>query len=409
MSDTVAAIDCGTNTIKLLIGALPEVAVRETRLVRLGQGVDATGRLADDALVRTFAALDEYAALIRAHAVTRLRFCATSATRDAENADVFTEGVRERLGVTPEVLSGAEEAELSYDGAVRNLRDAPALPVLVVDIGGGSTELIRGASLTAPPSAAHSMDIGSVRMHERHLRSDPPTMAEVAACVADIERHLDACPVSPARAATVVGVAGTVTSVAAGVLDLPAYDRDATDQAVLPVEQVHAMADRLVAADHRRAAGAAVAAPRPGRRDRRRCADPVAGAAPYAGRAPRRVRVRHPRRDRLVAGVGRSAAGTGTTHEEAAPPRRRRDRIRARSPRRPSALRADRRGRPQDRGQPEGPARGPQGPGRRRSAGHRGRRGGQGQGDVRGIHRGRQGAAATTRRSGCRPPRSAPP
>jgi len=246
VTEVVAGIDCGTNTIKLLVGALPDVAVRETRLVRLGQGVDATGRLADDALERTFAALDEYAALIREHGATRVRFCATSATRDAENAVVFTEGVRARLGVTPDVLSGAEEAELSYDGAVRHLRDEPALPVLVVDIGGGSTELIRGASLTAPPSAAHSMDIGSVRLHERHLRSDPPTRAEVTSCVADIERHLDANPVSPARAATVVGVAGTVTTVAAGVLDLPAYDSDAIDQAVLPVDQVHAMADRLL-------------------------------------------------------------------------------------------------------------------------------------------------------------------
>jgi exopolyphosphatase/guanosine-5'-triphosphate,3'-diphosphate pyrophosphatase len=144
------------------------------------------------------------------------------------------------------VLSGAEEAALAFDGAVRHLREEPALPVLVVDIGGGSTELIRGASLTAPPSAAHSMDIGSVRLHERHLRSDPPTMREVNACVGDIERHLDGCPVSPARAASVVGVAGTVTSLAAGVLDLPAYDRDAVDQAVLPVDEVHAMVDRLV-------------------------------------------------------------------------------------------------------------------------------------------------------------------
>jgi len=107
VTEVVAAIDCGTNTIKLLVGALPDVAVRETRLVRLGQGVDATGRLADDALERTFAALDEYAALIREHGATRIRFCATSATRDAENAAVFTEGVRARLGLTPDVLSGA--------------------------------------------------------------------------------------------------------------------------------------------------------------------------------------------------------------------------------------------------------------------------------------------------------------
>jgi exopolyphosphatase / guanosine-5'-triphosphate,3'-diphosphate pyrophosphatase len=246
MAETVAAFDCGTNTIKLLIGALPEVAVRETRIVRLGQGVDATGRLADDALERAFAALDDYAVLVREHGATRIRFCATSATRDAENAAVFVEGVRVRLGVTPEVLSGAEEAELAFDGAVRHLRAEPEPPVLVVDIGGGSTELIRGASTTAPPSAAHSMDIGSVRLHERHLRSDPPSMAEVAACVADIDRHLDACPVSPARAATVVGVAGTVTSVAAGVLGLTAFDPEAIDQAVLPVEQVYAMVDRLV-------------------------------------------------------------------------------------------------------------------------------------------------------------------
>ena len=244
--ETVAAFDCGTNTVKLLIGALPDVAVRETRIVRLGQGVDATGRLADDALERTFAALDDYAALVREHGATRIRFCATSATRDAENSDVFVDGVRARLGVTPEVLSGAEEAELAFDGAVRHLRDQPELPVLVVDIGGGSTELIRGASVTAPPSAVHSMDIGSVRLHERHLRSDPPTRAEVTACVADIERHLDACPVSLARAATVIGVAGTVTTVAAGVLGLPAYDRDAIDQAVLPVNEVHAMVDLLV-------------------------------------------------------------------------------------------------------------------------------------------------------------------
>src|SRR3954467_14344363 len=110
MREQVAAIDCGTNTVKLLIGALPEVAVRETRVVRLGQGVDATGRLADDALARTFEALDHYAQLIRQHGVTRIRFCATSATRDADNAALFTDGVRERLGVAPEVLTGAEEA-----------------------------------------------------------------------------------------------------------------------------------------------------------------------------------------------------------------------------------------------------------------------------------------------------------
>jgi exopolyphosphatase/guanosine-5'-triphosphate,3'-diphosphate pyrophosphatase len=240
----VAAIDCGTNTIKLLVGRPPEVLVRETRMVRLGQGVDRTGRLADEALARAFAALDEYAALIGAHDVSRIRFCATSATRDAANGDVFAAGVRERLGVEPEVISGAEEAALAFDGAVRHLRTPPADPVLVVDIGGGSTELVLGAG--GRPQAAHSMDIGSVRLHERHLHSDPPTAAEVAACVADIDAHLDACPVDVSAAATVVGVAGTVLTVVAGALDLPAYDRDALDQAVIPVPDVQRVVDRLV-------------------------------------------------------------------------------------------------------------------------------------------------------------------
>ena len=241
---TVAAIDCGTNTIKLLIGDLPAVAVREMRMIRLGQDLDRTGRIAEEALARAFAAIDEYAALIAAHDVSRIRFCATSASRDAANAAEFTAGVRQRLGVEPEVIAGAEEAALAFDGAVRNLRTPPALPVLVIDIGGGSTELILGAS---SPEAAHSMDMGSVRLHERHLHSDPPTAAEVAACVADIDAHLDACPVDPFRAGSVVGVAGTVTTVAAGVLGLPAYDRDAVDQAVLAVPEVHEYVEALVA------------------------------------------------------------------------------------------------------------------------------------------------------------------
>ncbi len=243
----IAAIDCGTNTIKLLIGDLPDVAVRETRMVRLGQGVDATGRLADEALVRAFAALDEYAALIAAHDVTRIRFCATSATRDSANAQVFADGVHARLGVWPEVLTGAEEAALSYDGAVRNLRTPLPGRVLVLDIGGGSTELILG---DGAPDAAHSMDVGSVRLHERRLHSDPASAAEIALCVADIDAALDGAHAAGAdlgAADAVVGVAGTVTSVAAGVLDLPAYSVDAVDQAVLRVTDVHAFVERLVA------------------------------------------------------------------------------------------------------------------------------------------------------------------
>jgi exopolyphosphatase/guanosine-5'-triphosphate,3'-diphosphate pyrophosphatase len=243
----IAAVDCGTNTIKLLIGDLPVVAVRESRTVRLGQGVDTTGELAEEALARAFACLDDYAALIAAHDVTEIRFCATSATRDAANAEVFSDGVLARLGVRPEVLSGDEEAALSYDGAVRNLRVPVDPPVLVVDIGGGSTELVLGpASGEGGPVAAASLDIGSVRLHERHLHTDPPTTAEILACVADIERELDGCGVDLASAGTVVGVAGTVTTVGAGVLDLPAYDREAIDQSTPRVREVREYVARLL-------------------------------------------------------------------------------------------------------------------------------------------------------------------
>ncbi|WGL53347.1 Ppx/GppA phosphatase family protein [Nocardioides sp. BP30] len=260
----VAAIDCGTNTIKLLIARVGahgmEDLVREARMVRLGQGVDATGELHPEALERTFAAIDEYAALIREHGVTpdhggRVRFVATSATRDASNAQVFVDGVRERLGVAPEVVPGTEEAALAFEGCLRNLRGRPRQPVVVVDIGGGSTELIEGASLESGPDAAYSMQIGSVRLHERHLRSDPPTQGEVAACVHDIDAALDESPVTLSLAETVVGVAGTVTQLAAGILDLEAYDRAATDQLVVPVEQLDDLVRRLVAmsVDERRA------------------------------------------------------------------------------------------------------------------------------------------------------------
>ncbi len=168
----------------------------------------------------------------------------------------------------------------------------------MIDVGGGSTELILGDT---EPRGAHSMDIGSVRLHERHLRDDPPTEEQVTACVADIDAALDACPVDPAAAATVVGIAGTVTTVAAGVLDLPAYDRDAIDQQVLRVEDVHAMVDRIVAMPVAQPPGPALPPPRSGRRHRRRGADPLAGAAPRAHGHDRGLRGRHPRRDRLVA------------------------------------------------------------------------------------------------------------
>jgi exopolyphosphatase/guanosine-5'-triphosphate,3'-diphosphate pyrophosphatase len=240
----VAAIDCGTNSIKLLIGDLPAVSVRESRMVRLGEGVDATGALTDEALARTFAAVDEYAVLIGRHGVSRVRFCATSATRDARNAEVFVDGVRERLGVEPEVLSGPEEAALVFAGATRALHDELEAPALVVDIGGGSTELVLGDD---GPDSGVSIDIGAVRLHERHLHDDPPTADQVAACVADVDAHLDACPVPLADARTVIGTSGSIKTVAAGLLDLPAYDRDAIDGARLATADTVVFTDRLTA------------------------------------------------------------------------------------------------------------------------------------------------------------------
>jgi exopolyphosphatase/guanosine-5'-triphosphate,3'-diphosphate pyrophosphatase len=250
---TVAAIDCGTNTIKLLIGDLPDVAVRETRMVRLGQGVDATGRLGPDALARAFAAIDDYAALIASHGAERIRFCATSATRDAENAAEFTAGVRARLGIDPEVLSGEEEARLAFDGAIRGTAPLPE-PILVIDIGGGSTELILGDRATGP-RASYSMDIGSVRLHERCLGGDPPPLEQIRACLAVIDAALDAAiddgPVDPAEAASVIGVAGTITTVAAGVLGLTSYDRERIHGQVLGVDEVHRCISRIVGAKRR--------------------------------------------------------------------------------------------------------------------------------------------------------------
>lgn len=255
----VAAIDCGTNTIKLLVADLDAASgaeqerVREMRMVRLGQGVDRTGRLADEALARVFAAIEEYAEIIAAHDVDALRFCATSAARDASNAGVFVDGVKQRLGVVPEVVTGDEEAQLSYDGATRSLTsgDRPA-PFLVVDIGGGSTELILGDG-HGHVHAARSLDVGSVRMTERYLVSDPPTPDEVAAATRSIDTSLDGLGghgVVLEDARTVVGVAGTITTVAAMVLDLPAYQRERIHHATLRLTDVHAATERLLGMTH---------------------------------------------------------------------------------------------------------------------------------------------------------------
>jgi exopolyphosphatase / guanosine-5'-triphosphate,3'-diphosphate pyrophosphatase len=253
----VAAIDCGTNTIKLLVADLDPASgaeheyVREMRMVRLGQDVDRTGRISDAALERAFTAIDEYAAIISAHDIDALRFCATSAARDAENAAVFVEGVQRRLGVTPEVVTGDEEAQLSYDGATRSLHgDGRPEPFLVIDIGGGSTELILGH---AQPRAARSMDVGSVRMTERFLTNDPPTTEQVEAATRAIDEALDRLDqhgVTPDAARTVVGVAGTITTVAAMVLDLPSYQRARIHHATLAVADVHRVTERLLAMTH---------------------------------------------------------------------------------------------------------------------------------------------------------------
>jgi len=249
--ERVAAIDCGTNTIKLLVGSFVgdtlDVAARESRMVRLGQGVDETGLLAVEALERTFAAVEEYAGLIRAHGVPpeRIRFCATSATRGAGNGSDFTDGVRARLGVVPEVLTGDEEAGLAFAGAMRGLADEPAAPVLVVDVGGGSTEVVLGDRTGV--LAARSMDVGSVRLHERHVRHDPPTAEELVAIGRDVDTHLDDCGVSLDRAVTVVGIAGTCTTLGAAVLDLPSYDRESIHGSVHDLGDVRATLDRVVA------------------------------------------------------------------------------------------------------------------------------------------------------------------
>jgi exopolyphosphatase/guanosine-5'-triphosphate,3'-diphosphate pyrophosphatase len=250
----VAAVDCGTNSIRLLIADLDTAGStltdvdRRMTIVRLGQGVDRTRRLAPEALARTFAACDVYAAAVRDAGVERLRFVATSASRDVENRDEFAAGVRERLGVDPEVVTGDEEATLSFTGATRELAGSGlAEPFLVTDIGGGSTELVLGTP-GGLPTAARSVDVGCVRMTERHLHDDPPTQAQVAAARADIEAavRLAAETVPLAHARTLVGLAGSVTTVAAMALDLPTYDRDRIHHARIPSTDVHRVADRLL-------------------------------------------------------------------------------------------------------------------------------------------------------------------
>jgi exopolyphosphatase / guanosine-5'-triphosphate,3'-diphosphate pyrophosphatase len=254
----VAAIDCGTNSIRLLVAdvstlsdgthALRDVH-REQRVVRLGQGVDASGVLASDALERTRVAIVDYAKMLRRKGTERVRMVATSATRDARNRDEFFGMVRDTLGVDAEVISGDEEATLSFIGAVGDL-DPDDGPFVVVDVGGGSTELVVGTIEHGRPTvrAARSVDIGSVRLTERCLAGDPPTADEVAQARAVASGILDeafaAVPVQGVR--TWVGLAGTITTLSAVAQRLPAYDPDAVHLSRLSREDLHRVATELL-------------------------------------------------------------------------------------------------------------------------------------------------------------------
>jgi len=243
----VAAIDCGTNSIRLLIADVkdenghPELIdiVREMRVVRLGQGVDATGWLAEAALDRTFAAVEEYARLIQKHKVDKIRFVATSATRDAGNRQVFVDGIRQRLGVVPEVVTGEEEAALSFRGAAN--ATGPLKPedrVLVVDLGGGSTECVLGT--VDGVTAAKSVDVGCVRMTERYLGANPPTDEQQRQVLRNVDEAMDSVAriVPLSQTTHLVGVAGTITTVTARAMDLASYDPDAIHGSTMSVDSI---------------------------------------------------------------------------------------------------------------------------------------------------------------------------
>jgi exopolyphosphatase/guanosine-5'-triphosphate,3'-diphosphate pyrophosphatase len=244
----VGVVDCGTNSIRLLIADIEGNSFREVtrqmQVVRLGQGVDETNQFHPDALERTFAAVDLYAAEIARRGVEKIRFCATSATRDATNRSIFIDGVKERLGIEPEVISGDEEARLSFAGATREFNRIDG-PFLVVDIGGGSTEFVLG---TDTVESAISVNIGCVRMSERHFHNDPPTADEIAVARRDIQNAIDIAyaSVDIKSAKTLVCVAGTATTVAAAALNLPEYDRYAIHLSRISADQVHAVSDRFL-------------------------------------------------------------------------------------------------------------------------------------------------------------------
>ncbi len=236
----VAAIDCGTNSIRLLIADIDGDNFREIHrdmeIVRLGQGVDATGKFDPEAIERTLTATRKYAEVIASKGVDKVRFCATSATRDASNRDLFIDGVREILGIEPEVIPGTEEAALSFMGATKGLTHSEK-PFLVVDIGGGSTEFVLGGEQV---DFAKSVNIGCVRMSERHLKKQPPSAESIQNAIKDIDEAIaDAAYIVPIKESkTLIAVAGTATTVAAAALGLTEYDRQAIHLARVPAQKV---------------------------------------------------------------------------------------------------------------------------------------------------------------------------
>ena len=284
----VAAIDCGTNSIRLLIaeskpgGGLVELD-RRTEIVRLGQGVDATGEFHPEALRRTFAATESYAKIIQDAGVPadKIRFVATSASRDARNRDEYFEGVHRRLGVLPDVISGDTEAGLSFTGALTGVQPEGD-PVLVMDIGGGSTEFILGSSDGAMNSAI-SLDIGSVRLTERFLRKNPPAEDDLARAAAHVDGMLDDSGIDFGSVGTWIGVGGTVTTLAGVYLELEHYDREQVHWSGIPIKDVGALLRRLSSLDVQEIR--ALPSMHPGR------ADVITGGALVAARVAERLHV----------------------------------------------------------------------------------------------------------------------
>ncbi|MCI5826243.1 MAG: exopolyphosphatase [Arcanobacterium sp.] len=254
----VAGIDCGTNTIRLLIAQIPGADgtaltdyVRTMAVVRLGQGVDRTGKFAEAALERTLEKVREYGVLCRKYGVESLRFAATSATRDAENRQVFIDAVVQELGVEPQVLSGEQEASTSFSGAISAMNAgglrAAASPMIAVDLGGGSTELVLGKA-DGTILGSYSMDVGSVRLRERRLHSNPPTEEEIAAARNDVRDYLDIAErhVDLGAARALIGLAGTVTTLTAKALELPDYQPERIHGAELSFAQIESVCEWFV-------------------------------------------------------------------------------------------------------------------------------------------------------------------